>query len=412
MTFATQNASTADEARRNRNRENAKRSTGAKTPFGRAASFANLNRTTHGLTADFHLLPDEPEELVQQRLDAWSEDLKPETEPERYQVLLVVRASIKLDRADAAEAAAATKQMIAAAETNDEQRAAHAARLGAVLTTNPPEDPTALVEQLRKTTQGCQWMIAQWDELIAKLKQVPGRTFEPNERRLGLYLLGKDPTQVFTDGVTTAWDTAHLGVHLNHLRTDLERVFKVLAHDKPPVMPDSTFERQVKALIPTIPDRAEGMARMLAMASAAVAELTDRVGLLEAKAELDRRIAIDKARFDESKDAALRLRYTTANKRMMDGAVATLNALKAQRLAEAKAAAEARARAEATAPRSEAEPAPGPVAEPSITPTAEAVPTGPAKPARESHAPSPEPVSPGPILAECSAQTPRDNRSP
>jgi hypothetical protein len=90
MTCATQAPPTADEARRNRNRENARRSTGAKTPFGRAASFANLNRTTHGLTADFHLLPDEPEELVQQRLDAWSEDLKPETEPERYQVLLVV----------------------------------------------------------------------------------------------------------------------------------------------------------------------------------------------------------------------------------------------------------------------------------------------------------------------------------
>jgi hypothetical protein len=189
MPFATENPSTADEARRNRNRENARRSTGAKTPFGRAASFQNLNRTTHGLTADFHLLPDEPEDLVQQRLDEWSQDLKPETEPERYQVLLVVRASIKLDRADAAEAAAATQQMLAAAEPNDEQIAAAVARLGAVLTTNPPEDPTPLVEQLRKTAQGCKWMLAQWDELIAKLKQVPGRTFEPNERRLGLYLV-------------------------------------------------------------------------------------------------------------------------------------------------------------------------------------------------------------------------------
>jgi hypothetical protein len=389
MTFATQNAPTADEARRNRNRENAKRSTGAKTPFGRAASFQNLNRTTHGMTADFHLLPDEPEELVQQRLDEWSEDLKPETEPERYQVLLVVRASIKLDRADAAEAAAATKQMLAAEATNDEQIAAEVARLGAVLTTNPPEDPTLLVEQLRKTAQGCRWMIGQWDELIAKLKQVPGRTFEPNERRLGLYLLGKDPTQVFTDGVTTAWDTAHLGVHLNHVRTDLERVFKVLAHDKPPVMPDSTFERQVKALIPTIPDRAEGMARMLAMASAAVAELTDRVGLLEAKAELDRRIAVDKARFDESKDAALRLRYTTANKRMMDGAVATLNALKAQRLAEAKA----QAQAQAASPPQPPEPEPAP--EPTAPVSAEAVPTGTSDPTGPTDAPQHEQASPG-----------------
>src|SRR5262249_12803093 len=107
MTQATATASTISEARLNANRANAKASTGAKTPFGRAASFANLNRTTHGQTADFHLLPDEPEDLVQQRLDEWSEKMKPETEPERYQVILIVRASIKLDRADAAEAAAA-----------------------------------------------------------------------------------------------------------------------------------------------------------------------------------------------------------------------------------------------------------------------------------------------------------------
>jgi hypothetical protein len=404
MTFATQESLTADEARRNRNRENAKRSTGAKTPFGRAASFQNLNRTTHGLTADFHLLPDEPEELVQQRLNEWSEDLKPETEPERYQVLLVVRASIKLDRADAAEAAAATKQMIAAAETNDEQRAAHAARLGAVLTTNPPDDPTPLVQQLRETTQGCQWMLAEWRGLIEKIKQVPGRVFEQNERRLGLYLLGKDPTQVFTDGVVTAWDAAYLGALLGNARTDVDRVARVLANDQPPVMTAAIYERQLRALIALIPDRAEGIARMLAIATAAVAELTDRVGLLEAKAELDRRISIDKARFDESKDAALRLRYTTANKRMMDGAIATLNALKAQRRAEAKAA--------AAAPPPEAERAPEPQAEPASTATAEAVPTGPSQPAGPTHEPSRSPASPNLRAAECSALEPRDGRSP
>jgi hypothetical protein len=247
-------------------------------------------------------------------------------------------------------------------------------------------------------------MLGEWRGLIEKLKQVPGRVFEPNERRLGLYLLGKDPTQVFTDGVVTAWDAAYLGAHLGTARTDLDRVFKLLAPDRPPVMTDATFERQVRALIATLPDRAEGIARMLAIATAAVDELTERVKLLEDKAELDRLVAIDKARFDESKEAALRLRYTTANKRMMDGAIATFNGLKAQRLAEAKAA--------AAAPPPEAERAPEPGAKPAATAPAEAIPPGSSEPTGPTAGPSSEPASPDFSAEECSIAMPRDGSSP
>jgi hypothetical protein len=220
--------------------------------------------------------------------------------------------------------------------------------------------------------------------------------------------LGKDPTQVFTDGVVTAWDAAHLGALLGNARTDVDRVARVLANDQPPVMTDAIYERQLRALIALIPDRAEGIARMLAIATAAVAELTDRVGLLEAQAELDRRIAIDKARFDESKEAALRLRYTTANKRMMDGSIATLNALKAQRLAEAKA--QVQAQAQATSPPQPPEPEPAP--EPTATVSAEAVPPGTSEPTGPTDAPQDEPASPNFSAEECLTAMPRDRRSP
>jgi hypothetical protein len=304
--------------------------------------------------------------------------------------------------------------MIAAAETRDERIATDVAKRAADLTTDDPIDPIETAHQLRASTHGCKWMISQWHGLIEKLKQAPGRVFEPNERRLGLYLLGKDPIQIFTDGVVTAWDAAYIAALLGHATIDPGQVFEILAYDRPPNMDDAIFGRQVLALIAGLPDPAEGIARMVATATAAIAELTERLGFLEAQAERDRLIAINKARFEESKEAALRLRYTTANKKMMDGAIATLNALKAQRLAEARAAEAAAAAAAAAPPAADPDPDPDPDPEPGAAVPADAVPPGTSEPVgpTATNAPSREQGSPNVTAAGGSAAEPSDGRSP
>src|SRR5262249_25151837 len=98
------------------NRANAHLSTGAKSPFGRAASLKNLNRTVHGMTADEHILPCEDPNLSQDRLDGYIETHKPGSEPEVYQLTLAVRASIHLDRAERDETATLKEQIARAAD--------------------------------------------------------------------------------------------------------------------------------------------------------------------------------------------------------------------------------------------------------------------------------------------------------
>jgi hypothetical protein len=400
-----QDAPTISEARLNANRSNAQKSTGAKTPFGRAASLKNLNRTTHGMTAEEHCLPDEDPNLFQERLDEYTETYKPETGPERYQVLLAVRASIHLDRAERAEVAALRQQVLAAQDDHHEEIAAAVAKRIAAITLEHPETPGEIVDiftALRATPQGCRAAVAEWLRIFVQLDRKGW--LEKNQWTVGLYLLGKSPLQIFTEPMATDWTAAYIGA-LGERLPD-EKVGQRLQCGQPPTMSDGTFERHVERMMATLPDPAGGLARLKAVAQAEVAALIERAKLLEAVAERDRQLAIERAHFDPSKDAALRLRYTTANRRALDGALETLKKLKAMRRAEEKA------QAQAEPPPQPPTTAPETVAEPTATATAEAVPTGPSEPAGESHELSREPASPGPIAAECSAQTPRDNHSP
>jgi hypothetical protein len=165
-------------------------------------------------------------------------------------------------------------------------------------------------------------------------------------------------------------------------------------------MDDEIFGRYVELLLATVPDKPGGIDRMKAVAQRAMAELTERVGLLEAREERDRLIAIEKAHFDESKAGALRLRYLTANTRLMNGFLATLKDVQAERLAAEKSEAKA-----ATEPP-EAEPD---AAEEPIAPAAaEAVPPMPADPIDPTAGPAPEPSAPAIGVRSDASTTPRE----
>jgi hypothetical protein len=355
------------------------------------------------MTAEEHCLPDEDPNLFQERLDEYTETYRPETGPERYQVLLAVRASIHLDRAERAETAALTQQVLAAQDDHHEEIAAAVAKLIAAITLDDPRTQPEIVDissQLRATAQGCRQAATAWGRLIDRLDQVGW--LESNQYFQGLYLLGKSPMQVFTDPVVTDWVAAYLGTLSNQMSAD--RACQILEYDRPPTMDDVILRRYVDLMMATLSDKAGGRARMKAVAQAAIAELTERARLLDAEAERDRLIAIERARFDQSKDASLRLRYTTANRRALDGALDTLKKLKAMRLAEEKAQAEPPPQPPTTAPET--------VAEPTATATAQDVPTATPEPFGPTDEPSRSPASPDLGAAECSATEPRDGRSP
>lgn len=78
------------------NRRNATRSTGPRTPQGKAASAANSTR--HGLTGEFRLLPGEDPAEFQELLDDYWADFEPTTDHESFLVHQIAQARWKLDR--------------------------------------------------------------------------------------------------------------------------------------------------------------------------------------------------------------------------------------------------------------------------------------------------------------------------
>jgi hypothetical protein len=84
------------------NRLNAQLSTGPRTPEGKAA--AAQNRTSHGLTGAFSVLPCEDGDEYTQLLDSYLDEYCPATPTEHFFVTELAQAQWLIMRADAIEA--------------------------------------------------------------------------------------------------------------------------------------------------------------------------------------------------------------------------------------------------------------------------------------------------------------------
>jgi hypothetical protein len=200
------------------NRRNSKRSTGPRTPEGRARS--RFNAVKHGCRARLPILPGEDPQVYQDRLETWVDRFGPRDAVEHYLVERAVDVSWQLDRANRAEAAA----LVAEFGREADGRAEEVRELGAELFAIPPgpigrehvalgeaertllswpfepehsDHPTRQVAALEATAAGCDWLRAQWAELGAILDA--GRKWRPFDRVRAIRLLGKQPLDVVAD---------------------------------------------------------------------------------------------------------------------------------------------------------------------------------------------------------------------
>ena len=111
----------SQDQRRAINHKNSQRSTGPRTAAGKARS--KLNGLKHGLRAATLVLPGEDPAALEQRFDAWTDELDPRTDLERYFVRSAVEASWRLDRVRRAEAAAVARRVTAAEAEADRKDA-------------------------------------------------------------------------------------------------------------------------------------------------------------------------------------------------------------------------------------------------------------------------------------------------
>jgi hypothetical protein len=171
----------ATEAQILANQKNSLKSTGPKSIDGKRISRANSLK--HGLCAAVVVI--ESLELIQRRAWECFDGLKPQDDYQAWIVNQVAWLTLKVDRSGRMERRARDRVALRACLTWDEDRALEAKHLAGKLATSPEE----VVEGLRRTPHGCDWLIDRWTRL-ADAARDSGGAWTDLQVRLALDLTG------------------------------------------------------------------------------------------------------------------------------------------------------------------------------------------------------------------------------
>ena len=267
-------------------RRNGAKSKGPKTPEGKDRS--KFNALKHGMRARTIMLPGEDAEVLQIRINTWTDDLQPQSDLERDLIVRAAALSWQLDRADSTITARLASTIRHAAPAAALHQQAEAAALGRLLFRDPhgsyreflcdarpsericrqfgssalaadPDHPATLLYELEATPAGCQWLLDQWAELRTLLDQV--QAWKWPERLKALRLLGK-PTPIGSVDKTDPIVAAVLPAkYIREVMVkgceedDEDEIDEILAEDRP------KFEAGLPAIISRTVARLEDLAR-------------------------------------------------------------------------------------------------------------------------------------------------------
>ena len=172
---------TCSPARLAANRANAQLSTGPKTPEGKERSRANSIK--HGLCSSVVVAEDLA--LVQQRTSEWFFALKPQDE---YHVWLVDRISVfslRIERAERMERRLRDRRSLGAELTWEDQARLEVERVAR----NLGSKPGVILEELKSSAAGCDWLVSQWS-MLAHAAETHAGEWTADQVTLAFNLLG------------------------------------------------------------------------------------------------------------------------------------------------------------------------------------------------------------------------------
>jgi hypothetical protein len=331
------------DARTLANRRNALKSTGPRTPEGKARS--SLNALKHGLTAKNVVLPGEDAEAFEERRQEWHEHFRPQGPAQAVTVERAVQATWKLDRCSRAEAARIERNVRHAAERAEHEARDQAEALGARLLDDPidractfdtrddrtregldrrwRENPSVLVRALKASAEGVEWLLARWAELERSL--VTFGHWHPADKFKAVRLLGRRPEDVFDDPNVTM-----IFADCNAAHPQSWDIYSEL-YQATSGVPNRPFDENrvnvVRAMI--APDRRVAHARLRAVITLETASLRSlKADVLDDRAALDRASAEEASLFDGSQDGVLLRRYETECSRELRRSVESLEGKK------------------------------------------------------------------------------------
>ena len=284
-------------ARADANRRNAQRSTGPKSPEGKAR--ASMNALKHGLTAEFAVLPDEDPEKFDALVRQWTEFYATDDPAAMAMIERAVSSKWKLDRCTRAETARIAQRVRDARWRHDTRTRETADTVGLKLVFHPLDTldaghPAALLDQMEDSARGVDWLIGQWVELGEILDE--HGTWADWQQKSALRLLGRRIESAACDPV-------------------VRRVIGAC---------------QAAAAGPggDPADRAAGLTILRAMVDLESSRLRGMCGRLGAVDDAARQNAAERAMFDDGEEAAVLRRYETACERELHRAIHDLQALR------------------------------------------------------------------------------------
>ena len=250
-------------ARVEANRKNSLRSTGPRTPEGKARS--RRNGLKHGLTGAFVVLPGDDGPAIAERVDAWSADFRPSNRAESWLVERAAVASVRLDRCVRRECATLAELVAGAGDEWDRARRDGAHRAAADILTAP----AAAVAALNRTAAGLDWLIGRWENVQAQARS-DGMLPLPILHYV-LRLMGVSRAPLATDGddASTLWGMG-LGA-MDEMLLAPNEAYHGLSPEE-----GATIEVRSEAVHALIPDEAVGPDGLLACIASQIAGLNAR----------------------------------------------------------------------------------------------------------------------------------------
>jgi hypothetical protein len=167
------------------NQANAQKSTGPKSPPGKAMSCRNSVK--HGMSGRGIVLPEAEERAVAERLEDWRDSYAVTHPHEEFALREMVRESVRIERCNADDVSLRGRMVDRAKTCWDDDRRVAAEELGQTI----HRRPSLVVKKLQMTPQGCDWLIDRWTALALAVQS--GVDWSDEHRALASDLLGVDP---------------------------------------------------------------------------------------------------------------------------------------------------------------------------------------------------------------------------
>ena len=277
---------TCSAARLIANQKNSLKSTGPKTPEGKAAS--RRNALKHGLTGDGIALLDEDASEVNRRFGDLKVDLRPSGPMAEILTHRIAFLSVRLERCERQEAKHINERMRHAVADHDDRMSSGVATLVDGLA----DEPATCARRLLRTPEGIQTAIGLWLGLKTDLVRPSPRSWTASHGELAVNLTGRRIDEVPVPPIL-------------RISNAVFGDFGLLSPDEGADLDDEDRQAWARArLASMIDDELEALHACLDVLDHDIFEL-------------DREEAPTRALFDPSKEATLARRYEAATERGM-----------------------------------------------------------------------------------------------